>query len=147
MSTIIRPARPDDAETLRSLIATMGYQVSSADLRARLRALPEGHAVYVAESGPDVVGWTHVQITHSLIAGPRAELLGLAVAPVAQGLGVGSALLAAVEKWAAQRGVPTVSLRSGAEREEAHAFYLSRGYQAVKSQLALTKRVTPAGEA
>jgi GNAT superfamily N-acetyltransferase len=143
----VRSARPDDAEALRALIATMGYQVSSRELQTRLRALPEGHAVYVAESGSDGIGWIHVLISHSLITGPRAELAGLAVAPHAQGMGVGSALLSVVEKWAAQRGVRTLYLRSGTERKEAHSFYLSRGYKGVKTQLALTKSLPPAGAA
>jgi GNAT superfamily N-acetyltransferase len=142
----IRPAGPDDVETLRALIATMGYQVSSQDLQTRLQVLPEGHAVYVAESGSNGIGWIHVVISHSLISGPRAELAGLAVAPQAQGLGVGSALLSVAEQWAAQREVPTIYLRSGAERTEAHAFYLTRGYEAVKTQLALTKSIAPTSE-
>jgi GNAT superfamily N-acetyltransferase len=135
----IRPARPDDVETLRSLIAAMGYQVGSQEVRTRLRALPEGHAVYLAESGSGGIGWIHVVISHSLITGSRAEIFGLAVAPHAQGQGVGSALLSAAEEWAAQREVRTIYLRSGAERSEAHAFYLARGYEAVKTQLALIK--------
>jgi GNAT superfamily N-acetyltransferase len=142
----IRPAGPDDVETLRALIAAMGYQVSSQDLHTRLQVLPEGHAVYVAESGSNGIGWIHVVISHSLISGPRAELAGLAVAPQAQGLGVGSALLSVAEKWAAQRDVRTIYLRSGAERKEAHAFYLTRGYEAVKTQLALTKSIAPTSE-
>jgi GNAT superfamily N-acetyltransferase len=140
----IRPARPDDVETLRALIATMGYQVGAEELRARLEGLPDGHAVYLAESGSEGLGWGHVQISHSLIAGPRAELAGLAVSARAQGLGVGSALLSAVEEWAARRGVRKMYLRSGTERTEAHSFYLARGYERVKTQLALTKTLTPA---
>jgi GNAT superfamily N-acetyltransferase len=143
----IRPARPDDGETLRGLIAAMGYQVGSRELDTRLQALPESHAVFVAESGSDGLGWIHVLTSHSLISGPRAELAGLAVAPHAQGMGVGTALLSTAEKWATQRGVPTIYLRSGAERREAHAFYLSRGYKEVKAQLALTKSLAEANEA
>lgn len=146
MDLSIRPAGPDDVETLRALIAAMGYQVSSQDLHTRLQVLPEGHAVYVAESGSNGIGWIHVVISHSLISGPRAELAGLAVAPQAQGLGVGSALLSVAEQWAAQREVRTIYLRSGAERKEAHAFYLTRGYEAVKTQLALTKSIAPTSE-
>jgi GNAT superfamily N-acetyltransferase len=147
VSLTIRPARPEDAETLRVLIATMGYQVEAQELRARLRSLPQDHVVYVAHSGSDGVGWVHVVLSHNMITGPRAELGGLAVASQAQGLGAGSALLRAAENWAAQRGLRTMYLRSGMEREEAHAFYLARGYQAVKTQLALSKSLPPPGEA
>jgi GNAT superfamily N-acetyltransferase len=141
----IRPAGPDDVETLRVLVAEMGYQVGTEQLHARLQALPEGHAVYLAESGSDAIGWIHVLISHSLIVGPRAEIAGLAVAPNAQGKGVGSVLLSAIEEWTAQRGVETIYLRSGAERGEAHAFYLARGYQVVKTQLAMSKSIMPTG--
>lgn len=139
MTVDIRPAQSSDAVALRSLIATMGYEASAEDLHQRLLSLPEHHAVYVAHAGPDILGWVHVTISHSLIKGPRAELGGLAVAAHAQGTGAGSALLRAAEQWATQRGVRTMFLRSGAEREAAHAFYLSRGYRVVKTQVALTK--------
>lgn len=82
-----------------------------------LQALPETHAVFLAESRPHAIGWIHILTSHSLITGPRAELAGLAVAPHAQGTGVGP------------------------ERKEAHAFYLSRGYKRSKTQLALTKSI------
>ena len=147
MNFAIRPARLEDVEALRTLVTAMGYQVGSQELQSRLQGLPEGHAVFVAESGSEGVGWIHVLIGHSMIIGPRAEIGGLAVAPDARGLGVGSALLSAAEKWTAQRGVRTIYLRSGAERKEAHSFYLSRGYEAVKTQLALIKSVAPADEA
>jgi GNAT superfamily N-acetyltransferase len=140
----IRPARPEDAETLQALIAAMGYQVSAGDVRTRLGSLPDTNVVYVAQSGTEGVGWVHVAISHSLITGSRAELAGLAVAPHAQGRGVGTALLGVAEEWTARRGVGLIYLRSGAERTEAHAFYRARGFTAVKTQLALNKPVTPA---
>lgn len=143
----IRLARPSDGETLRGLIAAMGYEVSSRELETRLRGLPESHVVFLAEAGSEGVGWIHVLVSHSLISGLRAELGGLAVAPHVRGRGVGSALLSVAEDWAARRGVPTVYLRSGSERREAHAFYLARGYRGVKTQLALAKSVGPGSEA
>ncbi|WP_326551473.1 GNAT family N-acetyltransferase [Micromonospora sp. NBC_01813] len=142
----IRLAQPGDVEILRALIAALGYEVGYQELHVRLQMLSEEHAVYIAESGSFGVGWIHVLISQNLITGPRAEIAGLAVAPSVQRVGVGSALLFAAEEWAAKRGVRTIYLRSGMERREAHAFYLSRGYEAVKTQLALTKRVVPPGE-
>ena len=93
MTITIRPAVQDDAEGLCALIATMGYQVGAQEVRARLGSLSADHAVFVALSGPEGVGWIHVLISHSLIVGTRAELGGLAVAAEAQGTGAGSALL------------------------------------------------------
>ncbi|MDP9794476.1 GNAT superfamily N-acetyltransferase [Catenuloplanes nepalensis] len=131
----IRLATVDD--DLSEQITAMGYDVPAPDVAARLRALPEnGHVVYVAVTDR-VAGWIHVLITHSLIAGVRAELGGLAV--TAQGSGAGTALLATAERWAARHGATSVYVRSGAHRTEAHGFYERRGYTIVKTQLALTK--------
>lgn len=124
----------------------MGYEASSEDLHHRLLSLPDHHAVYVAHAGPGIVGWIHVLISHNLITGPRAELGGLAVAAQSQGAGTGTALLRAAEEWALRRGTQTMFLRSGTEREAAHAFYLSRGYRALKTQVALTKVIAPPDE-
>lgn len=139
----IRLATPDDAEDLSRLITVMGYAAGADDVATRLRTLPEtGHAVYVAVTDR-VAGWVHVQITYSLIVGTRAELGGLAVAE--QGSGAGTALLATAERWAARRGAATMYVRSGAERTAAHGFYVRRGYTVRKTQLALTKPLTPPG--
>lgn len=138
----IRPAGPDDVETLRILVGEMGYDVTSEDLGTRLAAFPEADVVFIAESeSGEGVGWIHGLVSHSLIVGPRVEIAGLSVAAQAQGQGVGTGLLQALEEWTARRGVRKVYLRSGAERTDAHAFYVSRGYQAVKTQLALSKSV------
>ncbi|MFI5841204.1 GNAT family N-acetyltransferase [Catenuloplanes sp. NPDC051500] len=136
----VRTATPDDAEAIHDLITTMGYDVPAASVRDRLRALTGPHVVFVAVAGHGrIVGWAHVLITHSLIAGTRAELGGLAVSAEKQG--AGTALLTAAERWAARHGAAAMHVRSGSTRTGAHRFYEKRGYTVVKTQLALTKPV------
>ncbi|WP_051797137.1 GNAT family N-acetyltransferase [Catenuloplanes japonicus] len=137
----VRTATVDDAADLQRLIATMGYDVPAATVRTRLDALPDQHVVYVAVTDR-VIGWVHVLITHSLIAGVRAELGGIAADAESQG--AGTALLSAAERWAARHGADSMYVRSGSTRTAAHRFYEKRGYTVVKTQLALTKPLTAA---
>lgn len=119
----------------------MGYAVPAESVAKRLAALPSAHAVFVAVVHGLVVGWVHVVHDHSLIAGARVELAGLAVSEQHQGGGVGGLLLRYAEQWAARRGVGVVHLRSGMERDGAHRFYENHGYQRVKAQYAFAKNL------
>ncbi len=145
MTIEVRPATADDAAGLVPLIAAMGYEVTAAEVERRIRELPAGDAVLVAVDEGRVCGWCHVYRSHSLIVGQRAEIAGLAVDPGHQGGGVGGALLRHAEEWAAGNGIEVVHLRSGSERGAAHEFYRKQGYSSVKTQLALSKRLRPAG--
>lgn len=71
-----------------------------------------------------------------MTGGPQAHWSGnqdayngeLAVAAGSEGQGVGSELLAAVERWAAQRGYSRIVLETGAANTRARAFYERHGY-------------------
>jgi N-acetylglutamate synthase-like GNAT family acetyltransferase len=136
----IRPAATGDADAIADLIRAMGYTVQAGHVRQRLAQLPSAQAVFVAVDRDGlVIGWVHVACGHSLIAGPRAEIAGLAVSQNQQRTGVGALLLGHAEQWAAQRGIDVVHLRSGTQRDGAHRFYRKQGYELVKSQYAFTK--------
>ncbi|HXH05932.1 MAG TPA: GNAT family N-acetyltransferase, partial [Vicinamibacterales bacterium] len=51
----------------------------------------------------------------------------------------GAALVRAVERWAAARGLPRLRLRSNVVRAAAHRFYLRQGFGIVKTQHAFEK--------
>jgi GNAT superfamily N-acetyltransferase len=135
----VRTATVDDAPAVADLITVMGYDVPADAVRARLDALPDAHVVLVAVTDR-IVGWVHVAITHSLIAGVRAELGGLAVTTGRQG--AGTALITAAERWAVRHGADGMYVRSGSTRTDAHRFYEKRGYTIVRTQAALTKPLT-----
>ncbi|PDP88113.1 GNAT family N-acetyltransferase [Glycomyces fuscus] len=61
---------------------------------------------------------------------PAAQLIALVTAEGARGRGVGTALCAAFETWAVERGAARAMLNSSTWRTEAHAFYTRRGYAA-----------------
>ena len=133
-----------DAPAVARLATQLGYPSTPSQMEQRFRALENAQeaSVMVAE-GPDgtVLGWIHVFITRQLESDPGAEIGGLVVDEGARGRGVGSALVASVEAWARERGYEGVSVRSNVIRLEAHEFYKSRGYQVLKSQFKLRKKL------
>ena len=135
----VRPAVPEDADGIAACGAAMHYEVSAAEIEARLRGLPRDHAVFVAHDVHEVVGFVHVYVAHSLLVARRAELGGLAVVEDWHGRGVGTMLLARAETWAAEAGCAAMYVRSGEERAAAHRFYERAGYRLRKRQQVFTK--------
>jgi GNAT superfamily N-acetyltransferase len=140
----VRQATAADAPAIADLAAELGYHVGVDAVRQRLAALPATHIVLVATNREHVVGWLHAFHGLSVLHGDRVEIAGLAVAGDHQGQGVGTVLITQLERWALDRGVPTIRLLSGSERTAAHQFYRHRGYRHLKTEQAFTKSLPPA---
>ena len=138
---IIRKAQLADANGIAELSGTLGYPVSGQTMEQRLtRVLKlETHSVFVAERNGEVVGWTHGAERETLELGCRGEIWGLVVAENERGRGVGRRLIEAVEKWARDRGLENMSVRSNVVRPESHPFYERIGYTRHKTQHAYRK--------
>lgn len=142
----IREATPSDAEALVALSTQLGYPMSTAAIGGRLeRLLPApDQAVYVAvDDAGAVIGWVHGAEQLLLESGARCEILGLVVDQDARRQGVGRALVVAVERWAAARGLGEISVRSAVTRAESHPFYERLGYRRVKTQHVYRRHVAP----
>ena len=149
---IIRPATGADAPALAALSGQLGYPSEAEEIAGRLAALREleHHAVLVAEETGRVVAWVHILGARHLMVDPFAEVGGLVVDAAWRGRGLGTALLAVAEAWAAERGYATMRIRSNIIREEAHRFYGARGYSDAKRQVVFARRLVrtvPAGGA
>ena len=143
---ILRQISLADAAAAARLCGELGYPVTPAEMAERIRvqmALPD-HVIYVA-CLPDrgVAGWIDVHITHYLHAPTRAEIAGLVVSSAARGLGIGRQLVAQAERWAAERGMTQMVVRSQIARERAHQFYLREGYERTKTSAVFSKTLTP----
>ena len=115
----IRRATERDAPAIRALI---DLYVADGTLLPRTEEFIASHADHfvVAVRGDRVVGCAHLDE----YAPSLAELRSLAVAPDAQGSGVGRALVAAVEDLARRRGYGTVFAVSNDEEFFAkHGFF------------------------
>lgn len=100
-----------------------------------------GDPVWVAELDGAVVGFVHAgERTH--FSGERDGYVGeLVVAEPAARRGIGRALLAAAEDWAAGRGLRRLSLETGAANTTARAFYAALGYQ--EEDVRLSRSIAP----
>ena len=114
----VRIAKPTDAE---AIVALIDLNVPSGELLPRTLDFVRMHADHflVAELKGRVIGCVHLDE----YAPSLAEVRSLAVEPGAQGMGVGVALVAALERLAAVRHYTTVFAVSNNE-----AFFRRRGY-------------------
>ena len=107
----IRPMTAADADAAARLATQLGYPSTAEDVLRRFHAMaavPESHvAVAVSDTG-SVVGWIHVFGNRLLESEPDAEIGGLVVDESFRGRGAGTALVAAAEAWAHERGYGVV---------------------------------------
>jgi GNAT superfamily N-acetyltransferase len=140
----MRKAQVTDAARLAKLSEVLGYPVEPELMKRRLERLVSrpDHVVLVAESQTEgVVGWIHVAEQDILEIGRSCEILGLVVAADQRGHGVGRRLVEWVERWAFERGLKQLSVRSNVARTESHPFYERLGYTRVKTQHAYRKHI------
>ena len=115
---------------------SLGYDFPLEDTKRRLAEVlaKPGNKIFVAEVNGRAVGYIHLADYDCICAEPMQNLLGFAVLPEYQKRGVGSALLSHAESWAKAQGFAGIRLNSGSGREEAHAFYIRKGYTLRKLQ-------------
>jgi GNAT superfamily N-acetyltransferase len=138
-----RQARADDAAEIARLAGELGYPADTQAMAARLQALlaDPRRCAYVIEGDDRLAGWIAVERRLSLEAGERVEITGLVVDGTVRRGGVGRALVAVAETWAAQQGVDLVIVRSNVQRQASHPFYEGLGYRRQKSQHVYARRL------
>jgi GNAT superfamily N-acetyltransferase len=135
-----------DVEDAARLATQLGYPSTAEQVARRFQAIEanrDSHVAVAVDETGTVVGWIHVFGNRLLESEPDAEIGGLVVDESVRGHGVGTALVAAAETWARDRGYPVISVRSNVVRQEAHAFYQERGYAVVKTQVKFRKTIAP----
>jgi GNAT superfamily N-acetyltransferase len=137
LACAVRAAQPSDANAMAALAAQLGYPCTGAEVRKRLGDMkdPNPYRVFVAALREgDVVGWVGVYIFRAVELDAFAEISGLVVDEALRSRGIGNALLHAAEDWARQAGRTAISVNSNIIRDRAHRFYVSNGYELVKTQ-------------
>lgn len=133
----IRQATPDDASTLLKLYAQPDYDngvvLSHEDARAILVNAEKYpfYKFYVGEREGCALGTYALLVMENIghMGSPSAIVESVAVAPEAQGMGVGKALMAHALATAAAQGCYKLALSSNIKRTVAHAFYDRLGFQ------------------
>ena len=130
-AVIVRPAEVGDAGRIGELITELGYTTDRETMTDRLAPIlsdPQ-YLTLVASMNGLIVGVAGATFGRYYEKdGNYARLLVLSVASTARGHGVGSLLVAAVERWAGASGVREIVVNSALHRAEAHGFYERRGY-------------------
>ncbi len=147
----VRPYDDRDLESVRRLAPRLAEGVAPWRDPARVTAAvrdwveeslrdPE-RAVYVAEADGTVVGLVTVGVRRHFTGELDAYVGELAVDATVARRGVGRALMAAAEGWAAERGLVRLTLETGAANAAARAFYGALGY--LEEDVRLTRAVLP----
>ena len=139
----IRRATTEDAGAVCEICSEdLGYPCEESFVKEKIEKLDDDReAVYVAVVNDTVAGYVHVEKYDTLYFETMANLLGLAVKDEYRHKGIGKELVLAAEAWAAQNGIKTMRLNSGASRTDAHDFYRHLGYDLEKEQIRFMKRL------
>jgi GNAT superfamily N-acetyltransferase len=133
----IRPATPDDALALLQLYAQPDYdnaQVLSEEGARTILFNAEKYPFYkfyIGEREGRPLGTYALLVMENIghMGTPSAIVESVAVAPDAQGMGVGRALMAHALAIAVAQGCYKLALSSNIKRTAAHAFYDRLGFQ------------------
>ena len=143
---LIREATDSDAAEIARLSTQLGYPAEANTIQSRIErtANRSDYILLVCEDtsdGRQLDGWLQAHASEVIESGFRAEIVGLVVAENARRKGVGRKLVTRAEQWAASIGAGTINVRSNVQRQEAHSFYSSLGYELKKTQAVYRKQL------
>ena len=110
----------------------LGYETQRAEMETRLKLILSNPAykTFIAIMDGCVCGMigtlTYPSYEHN---DPSGRILALVALSAARRRGIGRALIATAEKDFAQKGIRRVALDTRVNREDAHKFYDSLGYE------------------
>ena len=150
VSPMIRAAQPADIPQLVQLVGQYwqfegipGFDAASvAPLLERILSQPDLGAIWVAETGDELIGYLLAVYLFSLEhRGLMAEIDEFFVVPTVRTGGVGAALLYVAEDELAARGCVCVQLQLARDNFRAHGFYQRNGYNEREGYELLDKRL------
>ena len=133
MSITIRPATPEEAETL----AVIGYASWQrgigplVDAAAAARVSRALYAGFIRDNAPTILVAERAGQPRGFAAIDEDDLSDLWVGPAHEGQGAGSALLEAAAAAVAANGNPAITLQVITKNHRALAFYRRHGFQVV----------------
>ena len=133
----LRAPVADDAAAVARLAGQLGYAAGVDSMRERILRITAQASQFVRLAEDEhgaVVAWIHAGELELLESGPGCEIFGLVVDEAFRGHGAGRLLVTAAERWAADRGMSRVTVRSNVTRDSSHPFYLRLGYERTKTQ-------------
>ena len=132
MGLSIRSATANDLPAIIHLLSQLGYELDQVEAKQRFASViaAASHAILAPELHGKVVALLHLYERPALEKPPEIVVQALVVDMAVRQAGIGEAMMARAEAWAADRGYPSVTLGSEVSRLGSHAFYQSLGYAA-----------------
>jgi GNAT superfamily N-acetyltransferase len=128
---LVRDATASDAAELARLCTQLGYPSTGGAMPtrlARLKADANATALVVTHDGR-VIGLATMHLRFTLNhEAPIAQLTLLVVDEANRSRGAGRVIVAALERWACDRGARRIAVTTALDRAGAHAFYEKLGY-------------------
>jgi GNAT superfamily N-acetyltransferase len=140
---VTRESQSSDHCSIALLLHQLGYDATPALILEKLQSLipSPSDKIFVATLHDKVVGSISL---HALPLFHAAGYLGRVTSMVVdehhQGVGIGSALIAAAEDWFETVGCVKLEVTSGDHRPDAHHFYAKHGFQRDGQRLAKTSK-------
>jgi GNAT superfamily N-acetyltransferase len=127
-----RDAEPVDADWIASLLSDEGYPAGGSDIVRRLERFAElGSPVRVAEQDGAPLGFVAVHLFPRFEHDDRlARVIAMVVDPSVRSRGIGRALLAEVDRIAAEAGCAFVEVTAGHHRQDARRLFEAAGFDA-----------------
>jgi predicted N-acetyltransferase YhbS len=137
----IRPLDRQDLGSVIELLAELGYNPDSGELRDRIECVlkADKHFAAVAEQDGRVVGMVNAYERPALEK-PRAVIVqSLVVKSKDRRARIGKLLMASTEAWARRIGATQIVLHTQIDRQDAKAFYLRIGYHLLATSHFMSK--------
>lgn len=127
-----RDAEPGDADWIAGLLSEEGYPAGGSDIVRRLERFAEiGSPVRVAEQDGQPLGFVAVHLVPRFEHDDRlARVIAMVVDPGVRSRGIGRALLAEVDRLAAEAGCAFVEVTAGHHRLDARRLFEAAGFDA-----------------
>lgn len=141
MEIFIREITENDISHFTFLAAQLGYSTNETYIAERIKNVDGNEVVYIALSSNVPVGWIDCRISRTFLVEPICEIVGLVVNEDYRSNGIGRLLNDQCEKWAIEKRVKTILVRSNVKRKRAHHFYLTNGYTLMKKSCVFIKQL------
>lgn len=127
-----RDAGPADADWIAGLLADEGYPAGGSDIVRRLERFAEtASPVRVAERDGEPLGFVAVHLVRRFEHDDcLARVIAMVVDPDVRSRGIGRALLAEVDRIAADAGAAFVEVTAGHHRQDARRLFEAAGFDA-----------------
>jgi GNAT superfamily N-acetyltransferase len=127
-----RDAEPADADWIAGLLSDEGYPAGASDVVRRLERFAElGSLVRIAERDGERLGFIAVHLVPRFEHDDHlARVIAMVVDPAIRSRGIGRALLAEVDRVAAEAGCAFVEVTAGHHRADARRLFEAAGFDA-----------------